>query len=266
MILGILILTTNKVGHFDEAFTSRIHVSLYYPPLDRKSTLQIWKMNLSRLIANRSDTLVVDRDAIEKYAKQHYRVLRNANRATWNGRQIKNAFQTAIALAEFDNRAKEEDRVAVLTKAHFQVVAKASEGFDEYLSRIHGPDADRARRAGERDDDDIPMNGMSAGRRLSSSAVFHLPSPKKVAKKRNDSSESSSSDGEDLKEKKRHNKEKQAKKHVEFSDSTSSEDEDKKERKKRKQDKKARKKAEDEAKLKKMKAKIEHSDDSISSE
>ncbi|KAL9596832.1 MAG: hypothetical protein Q9219_005546 [cf. Caloplaca sp. 3 TL-2023] len=41
---GILFLTTNKIGHFDEAFKSRIHVSLYY-----RSTLKIWKMNLDRL-------------------------------------------------------------------------------------------------------------------------------------------------------------------------------------------------------------------------
>jgi len=31
---GILFLTTNRVGTFDEAFRSRIHMWLYYPPLD----------------------------------------------------------------------------------------------------------------------------------------------------------------------------------------------------------------------------------------
>lgn len=30
---GMLFLTTNRVGAFDEAFKSRIHISLYYPPL-----------------------------------------------------------------------------------------------------------------------------------------------------------------------------------------------------------------------------------------
>jgi hypothetical protein len=31
---GILFLTTNRVGHFDEAFKSRIHLSLGYEKLD----------------------------------------------------------------------------------------------------------------------------------------------------------------------------------------------------------------------------------------
>ena len=28
---GILFLTTNRIGDFDEAFTSRIHMRLFYP-------------------------------------------------------------------------------------------------------------------------------------------------------------------------------------------------------------------------------------------
>ncbi|KAL8932924.1 MAG: hypothetical protein Q9216_006609, partial [Gyalolechia sp. 2 TL-2023] len=98
---GILFLTTNKVGHFDEAFKSRIHVSLYYPSLDKRSTLQIWKMNLDRLGRSKKP-LAVDAEEIYAYARRHYRSLHKRGKTTWNGRQIKNAFQTAIALAEFD--------------------------------------------------------------------------------------------------------------------------------------------------------------------
>lgn len=148
---GILFLTTNKVGHFDEAFKSRIHVSLYYPPLDERSTMQIWKMNLRRL-ADSKKHLEVNHKAIKKYAKKHFAELTQAKSATWNGRQIKNAFQTAIALAEFDARTDHQEK-PTLTKEHFRTVAKASKGFDAYLARIHGPDADRARREGQRDDD-----------------------------------------------------------------------------------------------------------------
>ncbi|ERT00557.1 hypothetical protein HMPREF1624_03931 [Sporothrix schenckii ATCC 58251] len=46
---GILFLTTNRVGTLDEAFKSRIHMSLYYPPLDRQQTLQIFEMNIDRI-------------------------------------------------------------------------------------------------------------------------------------------------------------------------------------------------------------------------
>lgn len=197
---GILFLTTNKVGHFDEAFKSRIHVSLYYPPLDQKSTMQIWKMNLNRLVTNRRH-LEVDRKKIESYAKKHYKDLTRSNRATWNGRQIKNAFQTAIALAEFDAKDRNQAK-PVLTTEHFNVVAMASEGFDYYLSRIHGTDADRARRDGQRDDD---LRDMRSRPTL-------FPEASSKPSKKYESSDSSSSEDSDAKEKKKPKKEKKKEK------------------------------------------------------
>ncbi|KAK0615070.1 hypothetical protein B0T17DRAFT_602173 [Bombardia bombarda] len=38
---GILILTTNRVGTFDEAFKSRIHLALRYLPLDEEQRVEI---------------------------------------------------------------------------------------------------------------------------------------------------------------------------------------------------------------------------------
>lgn len=38
---GILFLTTNRVGVFDQAFRSRIHMSFFYPKLDQKATIEI---------------------------------------------------------------------------------------------------------------------------------------------------------------------------------------------------------------------------------
>lgn len=37
---GILFLTTNRVALFDDAFKSRIHMSLYYPALDVGTALE----------------------------------------------------------------------------------------------------------------------------------------------------------------------------------------------------------------------------------
>ena len=194
---GILFLTTNKVGHFDEAFKSRIHVALYYPPLDEQSAMQIWKMNLRRLIEQRRN-FDADVKGITKYAKRHYRTLEKSKRATWNGRQIKNAFQTAIALAEFD--AKTERSKPLLSVKHFEVVARASEGFDYYLSMIHGADADRAKREGMRFDD--PRDMMSR--------PTLLPSTPKSAN-RYASSDSSSSEESDAKEKEKKKRKKEKK-------------------------------------------------------
>jgi SpoVK/Ycf46/Vps4 family AAA+-type ATPase len=44
---GILFLTTNRVKQIDDAFHSRIHVSLHYPPLAALGRRQIWKAFLS---------------------------------------------------------------------------------------------------------------------------------------------------------------------------------------------------------------------------
>ncbi|KAI0150560.1 hypothetical protein GGR57DRAFT_514176 [Xylariaceae sp. FL1272] len=43
---GILFLTPNRIGDFDEAFASRINISLYYPELDETKTKNIFKLNL----------------------------------------------------------------------------------------------------------------------------------------------------------------------------------------------------------------------------
>lgn len=195
---GILFLTTNKVGHFDEAFKSRIHVALYYPPLDEESAMQVWKMNLQRLIEQKHN-FDADVKGITKYAKRHYRTLEKSKRATWNGRQIKNVFQTAIALAEFDAKM-EHNAKPMLRMKHFEIVARASEGFDYYLSMIHGTDADRAKREGMRFDD--PRDMMSR--------PTLLPSTPKSTN-RYASSISSSSEESDAKEKKKRKKEKKEK-------------------------------------------------------
>lgn len=196
---GILFLTTNKVGHFDEAFKSRIHVSLYYPPLDKRSTLKIWKMNLERLATSKK-ALEVETEEIYNYARKHYKELYKNGKATWNGRQIKNAFQTAIALAEFD--ANKTQGRPILALEHFKVVAQASEDFDDYLCRLHGgTEADLAKRFMQRDED--PAD--SRARRMSYTMGGMMPT------KRHDSTTSSSTEDSDAREQKKRKKDKKQK-------------------------------------------------------
>ncbi|KAH7131774.1 hypothetical protein B0J11DRAFT_576732, partial [Dendryphion nanum] len=45
----IMFLTTNRVGQFDEAFLSRIHVSISYDPLDNDARHQIWDNLFAKL-------------------------------------------------------------------------------------------------------------------------------------------------------------------------------------------------------------------------
>ena len=72
---GILILTSNRVGTFDEAFRSRVHIALHYEDLKPRSRRQIWSNFLARLegteegenvddIRDRLDELVSDLDPL----------------------------------------------------------------------------------------------------------------------------------------------------------------------------------------------------------
>ncbi|KAK6207223.1 hypothetical protein LQW54_007424 [Pestalotiopsis sp. IQ-011] len=145
---GILFLTTNRVGSFDDAFRSRLHLTLYYPKLDKKQTLQIFEMNIRRvrdLNTKREQagqrSVEIQDDKILRFARKHCETL------SWNGRQIRNAFQTAIALAEFDVRDDGNDEPqAVMGKKQFKTIAKASIEFDNYLFHTHGG-ADQAAKA-----------------------------------------------------------------------------------------------------------------------
>ena len=178
---GVLFLTTNRVGAFDEAFKSRIHISLYYPPLDSEKTLDVWKMNLERLSKKndrRNELMAFDEEEILKYARSHY-IKTSRRKANWNGRQIRNAFQTASALAKFE--AYERNRKArasseemgkeigpinpQLEVKHFQEIAFASYEFDKYISETRGGnDTDIALFEGQRMDEYQPSRRYHRGR------------------------------------------------------------------------------------------------------
>ncbi|KAL2058236.1 hypothetical protein ABVK25_001854 [Lepraria finkii] len=139
---GILILTTNRIGQFDEAFSSRVHIKLYYPKLDEKSTINIWKMNLKRIPRTQLD-LDVEDDKIIKFAKQQWAETKEKQTQRWNGRQIKNAFQTAIALARWDHQEAfrdDDNQRACLSVKQFKIVAETSAHFDDYISIMYGVD------------------------------------------------------------------------------------------------------------------------------
>src|ERR1700753_2078787 len=46
---GILVLTSNRVGTFDEAFKSRIQLALHYPSLGPLQRLRVWENFVKRL-------------------------------------------------------------------------------------------------------------------------------------------------------------------------------------------------------------------------
>ncbi|KAK3493694.1 hypothetical protein B0T13DRAFT_531007 [Neurospora crassa] len=147
---GILFLTTNRVGVFDEAFKSRIHLPLYYPPLEWKYAEKIWKTHLGKLV--KSGLVDVDEEDILSYAETLFEKQCAVNSKigpVWNGRQIRNAFQSVVALAGYKSTG---GRIKV-EREHFDRVAKVSNEFNHYLWSIKSEtDSAKAERAGYRID------------------------------------------------------------------------------------------------------------------
>jgi hypothetical protein len=102
-------------------------------------------MNEQRVAAGR-DPVDFDERKILKWAKKHWADLQ------WNGRQIRNAFQTAVALGEFKAKtftqgdgpaSTREATNAVMDVSHLNTIAKASAQFNDYLRLVHGLEEDK---------------------------------------------------------------------------------------------------------------------------
>jgi hypothetical protein len=105
---GILFLTTNRVKVFDEAFQSRIHISLHYQDLTSDAKRQIWSAFLTKAGMDLSTLSESEWDALSN--------------TSVNGRQIKNAVRSCSGLAM--------SRKEKLGFAHVQEVLKVMKQFE----------------------------------------------------------------------------------------------------------------------------------------
>lgn len=131
---GILILTSNRVGTFDEAFKSRIQLALHYKKLDRTQREHIWRNFFGRL-----KELGEDFEEDEILSK-----IKVLSAFEMNGRQIRNAITTARQLALFRKRPMRWE--------HLEHSIKVSGQFDKYLDEVHDQvkDDEMARQEGWR--------------------------------------------------------------------------------------------------------------------
>ncbi|KAF3064287.1 putative aaa family protein [Daldinia childiae] len=155
---GLLFLTTNRVNTIDEAFKSRIHMSLYYPPLDKTQTQDIFRLNLAKLreIESQRHTMtgepalvIRDREIID-FAGKHYE--ENArSTGCWNGRQIRNAFQIASSLAHHNYtiatdaaraNGQQPPMAPVLDRSLFDKVQMSTLSFDHHMKESKGFDSE----------------------------------------------------------------------------------------------------------------------------
>ncbi|KFY06830.1 hypothetical protein V492_07707 [Pseudogymnoascus sp. VKM F-4246] len=135
---GILILTSNRVGLFDEAFKSRIQLTLRYKKLEKPQRKQIWDNFISRLEEFESSPqthgpqrkpsmhsgvdLGIDSEVRQK--------LSDLADAELNGREIRNAISTARQLAMF--------RKEKMGYEHLLVVINEAKKFTGYLEELSG--------------------------------------------------------------------------------------------------------------------------------
>lgn len=91
---GILFLTTNRVGTFDEAFISRINLTIYYTPFSTKARREVWESFLRKLEKEKEEQMRIHsntRDYVEESDE--------LERLQWNGREIRNGMYLAKVLA-----------------------------------------------------------------------------------------------------------------------------------------------------------------------
>jgi AAA+ superfamily predicted ATPase len=119
---GILVLTSNRIGTFDEAFKSRVQLIVHYPKLEKPERRRIWfnfvkglrKMHVKACIEELEERI----EDLSEYEL--------------NGREIRNTIQTATLLSQYKEERLRHD--------HLKGVIAVSEEFKKYLRDRFGHD------------------------------------------------------------------------------------------------------------------------------
>jgi SpoVK/Ycf46/Vps4 family AAA+-type ATPase len=119
---GILILTTNRIGTFDEAFKSRIQLALHYPPLNEEDRTEVWR-NFLQSLEGAGETANFDEIRNKLPILGRYKL---------NGRQIRNTITNARQLALHQNQS--------LRFVHVSQALKAVMDFEKHVTELHGHD------------------------------------------------------------------------------------------------------------------------------
>jgi SpoVK/Ycf46/Vps4 family AAA+-type ATPase len=141
---GVLFLATNRVGLIDEALKMRVHVALAFKRADGNTSKIIWKSHVERQYKHGDSMIVYSKKELLRWARHAPWSVEQG--APWNGRQIRNAIQAAIALAAEERRMDWEDQFSSdneneiekssekiqLTSKHLDKVAHLASAFHSY--------------------------------------------------------------------------------------------------------------------------------------
>lgn len=125
---GILILTSNRVGTFDEAFKSRIQLAIHYTSLTTHQKTKIWGNFLSRLktLGEEGIDFLDLEDHIEELA-QH----------KMNGREIRNVITTARQFARWERKQQKVPTFLLDYKVMKEIIETSCK-FDRYIEKLNG--------------------------------------------------------------------------------------------------------------------------------
>lgn len=130
---GILFLTTNRVGTFDEAFISRIHIMVHYRPFTNEDRLNVWENFFGKLEDEQGEEMKI-LESTRDYVKSD-----EVQELEWNGREIRNAFQIAVALAQTEESRNKKGLIQV-KREHIRSTVLMSKTFKDYLKELYKKD------------------------------------------------------------------------------------------------------------------------------
>lgn len=125
---GILVLTSNRVGTFDEAFKSRIQLAIHYTSLTTHQRTKIWGNFFNRL--KTPDEEGIDLADLEDHVEdlaQH----------KMNGREIRNVITTARQFARWERKQQKELTFQLNYKVMEEII-ETSGKFDTYIKKLNG--------------------------------------------------------------------------------------------------------------------------------
>lgn len=139
---------------------SRVHVIIGFEKLNHPKRQAIWKSFLDKLARERQGQIRVDPTACE------FLMGPEMGDMDWNGREIRNAFQTAIALAEFaanDSPYHREGDEIIVVSEHFRKVMDMSRSFHSYLDSIRNDTEEERANAHYARNDYFSQRNLSTG-------------------------------------------------------------------------------------------------------
>ncbi|KAI1654075.1 P-loop containing nucleoside triphosphate hydrolase protein [Daldinia decipiens] len=130
---GILVLTSNRVGTFDEAFKSRIQLAIHYNGLSFYERSKIWGNFISRLQDFKEEE--IDADDLKDHIK-------DLAQFEMNGREIRNAITNARQYTRWERKQQQQQQQGPenckLDYAKIKLIIDTASKFDDYIKKLNG--------------------------------------------------------------------------------------------------------------------------------